>query len=74
MTYVNAPIAMTFSDRELFTYRIISGVARVKLESKILKIYPPTTEIFLEACEIYNDSMHEYYSRGVKDEEETLPH
>lgn len=61
---------MDFNDRELFVYRIISGVVKIKVCGATLKIMPPTTEVYLEACEKYHETLHNSYTMGIKDEQE----
>jgi hypothetical protein len=56
---------MDYNQREFFLYRILSGVVKVKLKTKILEIYPPTRELFREACEFYNQKYDDYYYSGV---------
>jgi hypothetical protein len=63
---------MNQNNRELFVYRIISGVVNSKIDDKPVKIYPPTTEVYLEACELYFESMDLCYTKGIMDEEEMI--
>lgn len=67
-----APIEMVYPDRELFLYRILSGVVRVKSFGQTIKIYSPFLEDLLEACEIYDESIEFYYSQGIKSFDEML--
>lgn len=71
--YTNAPVVdLDYSDRELLVYRVISGVAKIKIDDKIFKVYPPTTEDYLDACEAYFETMHRLYNVGILDEDEML--
>lgn len=70
MNNLLAPIVMTYNDRELFVYRIISGVVTILMKGATLKVFPPTTEVYLEACEKYYEVLHNSYTNGIKDEEE----
>ena len=64
---------MDYNDRELFVYQIISGTVKIKHGDKTIKILPPTTEVYLEACEKYSEVFHMSYTRDdIKDMEEMV--
>lgn len=56
---------MEYNQREFFLYRIMSGVVKVNYKGKLIKIYPPTKEIYRDACEFYNEKFDYYYYNNV---------
>jgi hypothetical protein len=58
------------NDRELFIYRILSGVVKIPSQKGTIKIYPPSKEVYLESCEIYQDSIDSMMVDNIMDEEE----
>lgn len=56
---------MDHNEREFFLYRILSGVAKCKFAEKTIYIYPPTKEIYREACEYYQDAYDLYLSENI---------
>jgi hypothetical protein len=63
---------MKHNNRELFLYRIIYGIVRSKVGKNLVKIYPPTTEVYLESCELFFQEMDNCYTKGIMDEEEMI--
>lgn len=61
---------MDYNERELFTYRIRSGVYRVSLDNCTVKIYTPTVEDQIESCEIYEKSYRDSINDDILTEEE----
>jgi hypothetical protein len=59
-------------EREFFICRIRSGKIKIKFEEQFLYIVPPTFDIIMESCEVYNESYEKAYIDGIMDEEENL--
>ena len=61
---------MEYSDRELLVYRIRSGVLSVNYDGKILRVYPPTIQQYLDSCEEYSRVYDECRAEGIKTQDE----
>lgn len=59
-------------EREFFICRIRSGKVKIKHEDLTLYILPPTFDIIMESCEVYNEAYEKSYIDGIMDEEENL--
>jgi hypothetical protein len=71
--YTNAPIVdLCYNDRELLVYRILFGVVKIKTKEGTIKIYPPTKEDYLDACEIYFETMDRCQIAGIPDQDDMM--
>jgi len=61
---------MDFSERELLVFRIRSGVYRIPMSGFTIKIYTPTIEDELEACDVYQKSYYEALNDDIMTEED----
>lgn len=61
---------MDFSERELLVFRIRSGIYKIPLSGFTIKIFTPTIEDELEACEVYQKSYYEALNDDIMTEEE----
>ena len=59
-------------EREFFICRIRSGKLNIKINEQYICIIPPTFDIIMESCEIYNESYEKAYIDGIMDEDENL--
>ena len=48
-------------EREFFICRIRSGKLNIKINEQYICIIPPTFDIIMESCEIYNESYEKAY-------------
>lgn len=61
---------MDHNEREFFLYRIISGVVNCSVFGRELFIFPPTKEIYREACERYQTAYIEFMNECIMTQEE----
>jgi hypothetical protein len=61
---------MDHNEREFFLYRILSGVVNCSVFNRELFIFPPTKEIYREACERYQTAYIEFLNEGLMTQEE----
>jgi len=63
---------MDHNEREFFLYRIMSGVAKCSVFGRELLVFPPTKEIYRDACEHYQTVYMEFMNESVMTQEEML--